>query len=126
MTRRKDLATPAVTAGTGHIPAPPAPARGRAPLVGLKVRATQPGYIYHTRRRTGDVFTIATEAEFAATWMEVVDPDTPERLTLGNAALRQEHDVTLALRSQSPGERSEGTRHDLPPAALVDDNPLDA
>ena len=58
--------------------------------------ATQTCYYDNKRRRRGDVFTIATEKEFSARYMRKVDPATPERLTTGSAALKQQPDEILA------------------------------
>lgn len=64
----------------------------------MKVRATQVGYIYHRRRREGEVFELKTikghkqdkdgrlkpieitpEQQFSARWMEVVDGNYDEK-----------------------------------------------
>jgi len=72
--------------------------------VPIKVRATALGYYGEARRRPGDVFTIYDEQDFAESWMERVAPDTPERITSGAEALRQQHEAEIAARRQ-PGER---------------------
>lgn len=87
-----------------------------------KVRALKLGYYDDKRRRTGDVFLIRepyqgeventlgeveqTEIdEFSDKWMEDVDANTPERITTGRQALKEQHDAELAARRHS-GQRS--------------------
>ena len=64
----------------------------------IRVEATQLGYYADTRRRIGDVFDIAAEADFSKIWMRRVSGSTPTRITLGNQAIAQEHDEILSLR----------------------------
>ena len=80
----------------------------------VKVCATKAGYYGEVYRRPGDVFIIegplpkrpksadvaGLPAVFSANWMELVDSDTPERVTSHNAALRQQHDEVLAEKVQ--------------------------
>lgn len=87
----------------GATVAPPTvqPTRPRAAAgAGIKVRATQAGYAGDARRRVGDVFTIPSMDVFSEHWMELVDPETPERITTGADHLRQQHDQLLADRHQ--------------------------
>jgi hypothetical protein len=95
---------------------------------GPKVMATQLGYYDHIRRRPGDVFRISNRKvreedmelrvdgrdeadlpegleyqDFSERWMEVVPDNTPERVTLGNEALKQEHDRILHSRALERG-----------------------
>ena len=46
----------------------------------MRVTATQKGYYGHVVREPGDVFTLADEAAFAASWMEAVDEAKPDPL----------------------------------------------
>ena len=96
---------------------------------GPKVMATQLGYFDLIRRRPGDVFRISNRklvdedlelridgrdqddlpegieyADFSERWMEVVPENTPERVTLGNEALRQTHDEILHSRAVERGQ----------------------
>jgi hypothetical protein len=59
------------------------------------------GFFEHKRRRPGDVFS-TTAAHFNPHWMERVDPATPDSITTGKQALRDEHDAVLATKLQ-PG-----------------------
>jgi hypothetical protein len=68
---------------------------GAAPAT-RRVRATQVGYYDEKRRRVGDVFTLKQDKDFSQTWMEEVDPHTPEKITTGAEVLRQQHDEILA------------------------------
>lgn len=63
----------------------------------LKVRATAMGYYDNIRRRPGDVFVLkaADRRQFSARWMEPVDPETPEQVTTGKAAIEKQHDELL-------------------------------
>lgn len=80
---------------------PPAPRRAAPRATGIKVRAKVMGYYDDKRRRPGDVFVVGAE-EFGSkgvrwpAWMERVDPDTPERITTGREALREENRRTVA------------------------------
>jgi len=94
----------------------PAPKPPAAPRYRQRVRATQDGFIYEARRRIGDVFTITDPKHFSKTWMEEVDDATPEKITTGGQALRQQHDDTQASRF------AEKTGTKLPTGA---GNPLD-
>lgn len=96
---------------------------------GPKVMATQLGYYDYIRRRPGDVFRISNRKlrdeeldvrrdgrdeadlpegleyqDFSERWMEVVPDNTPERVTLGNEALKQEHDNILRSRALERGQ----------------------
>ena len=96
-------ATPTAPARTHQATPPVRSARPAAPQTPgrLRVRATQLGYYGEIRRREGDVFTIAGASEFSPTWMERVDPHTPERITTGAQELRKFHDETM--RAKAPG-----------------------
>jgi hypothetical protein len=105
----------------------------RAPRArGIRVRALQPGYYGHSRRRDGDVFTIRSEAEFSKRWMERVDPTTPTSITTPNQVIKQKHDETLALkyggrvRGGSPDDPAQGEGEDFSDQDPDDDNPLGA
>jgi hypothetical protein len=129
---------------------------------GPKVMATQLGYYDHIRRRPGDVFRISNKKvsaedlelrmdgrdeqdvvdgvefqDFSERWMEVVPDDTPERVTLGNEHLRQQHDEILGARALERGHVGSSAqvaqqgiqvgRDDVPDDIDDDgDNPLDA
>jgi hypothetical protein len=69
----------------------------------IKVRAIQPGYYDHIRRREDDVFYIADESAFSERWMERVDARTPERVTSAPEALRRQHDELLRAKNPAPG-----------------------
>lgn len=76
----------------------------------IRVRATRLGYYDHVRRREGDVFTYTlTERELARkggglpTWVERVDPRTPERITTGVEELRKKHDDIIRERNPRQG-----------------------
>jgi hypothetical protein len=98
-------ATPAASTRTFTPPArSAAPSRPAAPLrksTRIRVRAIRLGYYDEIRRREGDVFTIANEQAFSETWMQRVDPHTPERVTTGAQALRKFHDEEM--RAKAPG-----------------------
>ena len=61
----------------------------------LKVRATAVCYYDDKRRRIGDVFTLLDPKHFSETYMERVDPATPDHITTGQEVLRQEHDAIV-------------------------------
>lgn len=81
-------------------PAPALPASGR-----VKVQAVKAGYYGHIRRRPGDVFSIEQPSEFSRIWMQVVDPDEPDRITLGTQAIREDHDQRLTQKAQEAALR---------------------
>lgn len=88
----------------------------------VKVRATRMGYYDHVRRREGDVFayTLGPKEKALPSWVEPVDPRTPERVTTGVQELRQKHDEILRDRMPAQGTP---LAHDEPNAK---DNPLGA
>lgn len=79
------------------------PAVPIAPGRALRVRATSLGYYNEIRRRVGDVFTLASSADFSAKWMTIVPPATRERITTGPEELRRLHDEALAERVPQTG-----------------------
>lgn len=92
----------------------------------IKVRATKLGWQNNRRRRPGDVFTISGETfaadvvetpkrgtpvvlhrqgdvkEFAATWMELVDADTPEQSMSPSDYARQQQAAALHVPTINP------------------------
>lgn len=103
-TARPAARTSTRAAGSTREPAQPRKA-------GYKVRATQLGYYEHERKREGDVFVLKYEHDFAANWMERVDPRTAPKTTTGQEVLRQQHEEVRR-------QRSTGMQVDI-------DNPLD-
>jgi hypothetical protein len=96
-------------------------------VVGIRVRATQLGYYDHTRRRIGDVFTVVNEQAFSTRWMERVDPSTPEKITLPNEALKQQHDEILGAKQRASVEGMHVGPDDVPADVRQGiDNPLGA
>lgn len=85
---------------------------------GIKVRATRTGYYDEKRRREGDVFLIREEAAFAKSWMERVDPTTPEHTTSAPEALARQ------LASQRGEAQSVDTPTDDTDRALTDEDVL--
>lgn len=71
----------------------------KTPLKRIKVMATQDGFYDNARRRTGDVFWITEDQpglpQFSDTWMVLVDPATPVKVTTGKEALKKHHDERL-------------------------------
>jgi hypothetical protein len=99
----------------------------RAPRArGIRVRALQDGYYGHSRRRTGDVFTIRKEEEFSKRWMEKVDTSTRESITTPNEVIRQKHDETLALKYGARAGHSADDPAGDEEVDEEDDNPLGA
>lgn len=115
-----------------HRPEPAIPRRnivGTVPLLepdetravrgpGIKVMATQTGYYDEMRRRTGDVFDIHNLKDFSDRWMVRVPADTPNRVTTGQQAIRQQHDEQLAgqaprARGGEPPSRATGEKRVL-------------
>jgi len=92
----------------GNVPVDPdAAARARKPSTyRKKVRATQDGYIYEARRRTGDVFVITSPDHFSKKWMEPVDGSVPESSTGPNKAIQEANERTKAENyAERTGER---------------------
>lgn len=89
--------------------------------VGIKVRATRVGYYDEKLRRVDDVFVVTdrrndqgelvmddkgqplTAERLLGSWMERVDPETPEQITSHNEVLRQQHDEIMAAKTQRGG-----------------------
>jgi hypothetical protein len=69
----------------------------------VRVRATKLGYYGNARRRVGDVFSIRSEHEFSAKWMERVPDETPERLTSGHDELEQQRQEHLRAQRERAG-----------------------
>lgn len=75
--------------------------------VKMRVRALKLGYYGDKRRRENDVFTIEGTARkgdgypdsFSDRWMEKVAASTPEQITTGNAALRNQHSEIMSERA---------------------------
>lgn len=86
----------------------------------MKVKATRTGFIYHLRRREGDVFTlkpikgfkrdengvakpivITPEQQFSSKWMERVDERVPERISTAQQEINKKHDEIMAERGAS-------------------------
>jgi hypothetical protein len=105
----------------------PAPVRPSSPIdpkptgLVLKVRALQVGYYGEKRRRVDDIFVLEDAKHFSATWMAYVDPNTPERITTGQQALRQQHDEMIAAKIQPGMQTGRDDVHDVPTGTL---NPL--
>jgi hypothetical protein len=97
-------------------PAPTPPAKPTR----HKVRARKMGFVYHERRRVGDVFMVHGK-DFNPSWMEVVDGSTPLRKTTGKQELRRLHDEIL---SQKRAERLTTDEHPEIPTGTA--NPLGA
>jgi len=89
-------------------------ARSAPARPGFKVRATQMGYYGEKRRRTGDVFVLTDAKDFSETWMEKVDPRTPERVTTGNEDIRRKHDEEIAARHTPGLHTGRDDVHDVP------------
>ena len=86
------------------------------PVRQIKVRALAQGYIHERRWHVGDVFLVPSD-RFSKSWMEQVDPDTPEIAITGSQELaRQKREMFLA----STGGLLSG------PGLLSSDNPLGA
>ncbi len=85
-----------------------------------KVQAKKMGFLYHERRRVGDVFLVHGK-DFNPSWMTVVDGSTPLRKTTGKQELRRLHDEIL---SQKRAERL--STDDNPEIPTGTANPLGA
>lgn len=90
----------------GPDPAPLPPAGPVTPRGRVKVQATKMGYYDHIRRRPGDVFWIHAPEDFSTLWMQAVDVTLPERITLGTAAIREDHDRLLTQKATEAALRS--------------------
>jgi hypothetical protein len=99
-----------------------APSTATAPTrpVRHKVKATKMGYIYHERRRVGDVFMVHGK-DFNPSWMTIVDGSTPLRKTTGKQELRRLHDEILSAKR---AERLTADEHPEIPTGT--ENPLGA
>jgi hypothetical protein len=62
---------------TGKTPPTSRAAQDSPAAAPITVRATRMGIYDHTRKRAGDVFTIASLEELGS-WMELVDDSAPE------------------------------------------------
>jgi hypothetical protein len=91
----------------------------RAP--GFMVRATKMGYIYHERKRPGDVFKLQYADEFGATWMERVADNTPTKTTTGQEVLRKEHMDTLRERASATPTSVDNPKGGPDPIGVDDD-----
>ncbi len=91
----------------------------------MKVKATRTGYIYHVRRREGDVFTLkpieamvrekdhttgrekfvtkilTPEDQFSPNWMEKVEAKVPEKTSTSQQEIDRIHDELLAERASA-------------------------
>ncbi len=129
--KRTETARRAFSTDTRPKAAAAVPGRGAVDVVtpGARVRvmATEPGYYDHARRRVGDVFTMAVldldggrpkpggGVSRPCSWVEEVDPRTPERLTGAQDNINRQHDEIL-------GGRVAGDRSSEPPTRAVDDD----
>jgi|SRR6187402_339572 len=111
---KKTAATPPVAkTAPKPKPAPPAPSASAAAKVEkelqaeqqaldakrgkgakIRVKATKMGYLDDMRRREGDVFDIYPN-QWSEKWMEIVDGETPKKVTSAPAALKAHHDELL-------------------------------
>ena len=74
----------------------------------IQVEATQMGYYGDARRRTGDVFYIASEEDFSELWMTRTDGKRQVRVTTS----KQAHDAEQRrLKAEKDAARAGGTVH---------------
>jgi len=69
----------------------------------MKVRAIKIGYVDDCLRRSGDVFSLLNDRDFARSWMVRVTDDTAEQRMSGQATIDRLHDERFAeTRQRAP------------------------